>query len=291
MEITPRNLYLNRRKFLKNIAKLGLLASVPSSKLLTATSNNYSEDITPINSVLSYNNYYEFSTNKEAVKHLAKNFTTSNWTLSIEGEVENKLSLNLFDIRDLDNVDRIYPLRCVEGWSMIIPWQGVKLQKLLEIAKVKPTAKFVKFIGTFRPSEMVNQRRNILPWPYTEGLTLAEAMNPLTILATGMYKQPLSKQNGAPIRLIVPWKYGFKSIKAIQKIVVQSEKPKTSWNTKIPSEYGFYANVNPKVPHPRWSQSREVRIGELRKRPTLPFNGFKNEVESLYRDIDLETHF
>ena len=271
--------------------KTGALASIAPSQLIIAKNHKHFLSQTPINSAQSYNNYYEFSTNKEAVRHLVSSFTISPWSISIEGEVENPLTLSLSDMLDLESVERVYPLRCVEGWSMVIPWRGIELRKILNLAGVKPTAKYVKFIGTYRPEEMVNQRRKILPWPYTEGLRIDEAMHSLTILATGMYDGALSKQNGAPIRLVVPWKYGFKSIKAIQKIIIQKEKPKTSWNTQIPSEYGFYANVNPSVAHPRWSQSREVRIGDLHKRPTNPFNGFENEVSHMYKNLDLKLNF
>lgn len=291
MDVTPQHFYLNRRKFLKNLASAGLLSSLYPYLPASAKIQNDTTIITPIDSALSYNNYYEFSTNKEVVKHISKQFKTSPWTLTIEGEVDRVIKLSLDDLFDLNSVKRTYPLRCVEGWSMVIPWQGIELNEILKLAGIKSTAKYVKFIGTFRPEEMVNQRRKILPWPYTEGLRIDEAMHPLTLLATGMYNQSLSTQNGAPMRLVVPWKYGFKSIKAIQKIVLQKDRPKTSWNQQIPSEYGFYANVNPSVPHPRWSQSREVRIGELKKRRTLPFNGFEIEVQNLYKDMDLHSNF
>jgi len=291
LQVTPWNTYQNRREFLNKMIKIGAIASIAPSQLIIAKNNRHFLSQTPIKSAQNYNNYYEFSTNKEAVMHLANSFSISPWSISIEGEVKNPLTLSLSDILDLESVERVYPLRCVEGWSMVIPWKGIELRKILNQARVKTTAKYVKFVGTYRPEEMFNQRRKILPWPYTEGLRIDEAMHPLTILATGMYDETLSKQNGAPIRLVVPWKYGFKSIKAIQKIIVQKEKPKTSWNMQIPSEYGFYANVNPSVAHPRWSQSREVRIGELRKRPTNPFNGFKNEVSHMYKNLDLELNF
>lgn len=287
--------------FLKGIGALGV-NSVFSSHLLSSgirsgsSNENYNlsytqDDLTPIKSAKSYNNYYEFSTDKEAVKFLAKDFELSPWIISVEGEVENPLTFDIKQLQQFNQVERIYSLRCVEGWSMIIPWRGIPLQHILKLAGVKASGKYVRFESVKRPSQMFNQRRAILPWPYTEGLRIDEALHPLTLLATGMYDQALSPQNGAPIRLVVPWKYGFKSIKAISRIVVVKEKPETSWNTQIPSEYGFFANVNPKVAHPRWSQSREVRIGELRKKPTLAFNGYADQVEHLYKDLDLNINF
>lgn len=293
-EITPQEYYYKRRDFLKKMSLAGLLLGF-SPRQLVATQNkfilNSSQAITPKTHAQNYNNYYEFSTNKEAVKMLSKDFTISPWSIRIEGEVENPLTISMNDINQLTQVKRIYPLRCVEGWSMVIPWSGIELNSLLALAKLKSTANYVKFVGTQRPSEMFSQRQNVLPWPYTEGLRIDEAMHPLTLLATGMYEETITNQNGAPVRLLVPWKYGFKSIKAIQTIVVLRDKPVTSWNQQIPSEYGFYANVNPKVSHPRWSQSREVRIGELRKRATLPFNGYENEVKHLYKGMDLAVNF
>ena len=249
------------------------------------------EPLTPADSALNYNNYYEFSTNKEAVATLAQAFITRPWELRIEGAVNHPLTLNLDDIAALAHVNRAYRLRCVEGWSMVLPWKGVTLANVLALAQPKPEAKFVRFIGTLRPEEMIGQRRPVLPWPYTEGLRLDEALHPLTLLATGLYDAPLAPQNGAPLRLVVPWKYAFKSIKAITRIELIAAQPATSWNQAAPSEYGFYANVNPDVAHPRWSQKREVRIGELHKHSTLPFNGYACDVAHLYAGMDLQQNF
>lgn len=289
--ITPPALYHNRRHFIRQLVALGLCGSLqPASSLSSekACDNSLAQEpLTPKRSALHYNNYYEFSTNKEAVAVLAQAFTTSPWTLHIGGAVEQPLALSLDDIASIAQVNRTYRLRCVEGWSMILPWRGVTLADLLALARPHPGARFVQFTGTLRPAEMINQRRPVLPWPYVEGLRLDEALHPLTLLATGLYDEPLPKQNGAPLRLVVPWKYAFKSIKAITRIDLVTEKPDTSWNKIAPGEYGFYANVNPDVPHPRWSQKREVRIGELSKRPTLPFNGYACDVGHLYRGMDL----
>lgn len=291
MFITPKETDNNRRDVIKALgfSSLSLALNVSSTHSLEKNISN--RTITSIQSVKNYNNYYEFSTDKEAVKTLAQDFVVSPWLISVEGQVKNPFTIDLKSINQLALVDRTYSLRCVEGWSMLIPWRGIELNQLLKIAKLKPEARYVKFVGTYRPSQMYNQRRGVLPWPYTEGLRIDEAMHPLTLLATGMYNETLSKQNGAPLRLLVPWKYGFKSIKAISKIIIQKEKPLTSWNIKSPSEYGFYANVNPKVAHPRWSQSREIRIGELRKKATLAFNGYADEVAHLYNGMDLHQDF
>ena len=290
--ITPPSLYHNRRHFIHQLVALGLCGSLPPGAFAgaqAACDNRLAEEpLTPEHSALHYNNYYEFSTNKEAVAVLAQAFTTTPWTLHIGGAVEQPLALSLDDIAGLTQVRRrTYRLRCVEGWSMVLPWRGVVLADLLALARPRADARFVQFTGTLRPAQMINQRRPVLPWPYVEGLRLDEALHPLTLLATGLYDESLPKQNGAPLRLVVPWKYAFKSIKAITRIDLVTAKPDTSWNKIAPSEYGFYANVNPDVPHPRWSQKREVRIGELRKRPTLPFNGYACDVAHLYRDMDL----
>lgn len=291
LSITPHHHYHNRRHFIQQLVALGLCGSLHPVNAFSAEKkceqNTADETLTPKKSALHYNNYYEFSTNKEAVAVLAQAFTTSPWTLQIGGLVEQPLALSLDDINALTQVNRTYRLRCVEGWSMVLPWRGITLADLLALARPQPDAAFVTFTGTLRPAEMINQRRPVLPWPYVEGLRLDEALHPLTLLATGLYDQPLPKQNGAPLRLVVPWKYAFKSIKAITRIDLVKEKPATSWNTAAPSEYGFYANVNPDVAHPRWSQKREVRIGELQKRPTLPFNGYACDVAHLYRGMDL----
>jgi len=242
--------------------------------------------------ITRYNNYYEFTTNKEVVFILAKELKTNPWTLTIEGEVKNNIIL---DIESLNNKfgieDRIYPLRCVEGWSMVIPWQGFSLCKLLDLVQPTSDAKFIEFVSLHRPAEMIGQRQSSLDWPYREALRLDEAYNPLTFMATGMYGKSIPAQNGAPLRLVVPWKYGFKSAKAITHIRLLKEQPQTSWNLAAASEYGFYANVNPNIAHPRWSQKRENRIGELRKKPTLLFNGYAEQVAHLYKGMDLSVYY
>ena len=246
---------------------------------------------TPEHFVKNYNNYYEFSTNKEAIAILSQELITSPWDIQIDGLVHQPLTLSLNELNQFPKQNRTYRFRCVEGWSMVVPWSGILLKDLLARAKPKADAKFVRFESLLRPSEMIGQRRTTLPWPYVEGLRLDEALHPLTLLATGMYGEPLAKQNGAPVRLIVPWKYGFKSTKAIVKITLENEQTKTTWNDVSPNEYGFYANVNPDVAHPRWSQRRELPLGQFKKIKTLPFNGYENEVAHLYRDMDLSTYY
>ncbi|MBX2809887.1 MAG: protein-methionine-sulfoxide reductase catalytic subunit MsrP [Cellvibrionaceae bacterium] len=285
--VTPEAIYQQRRKFIKQATCLGLLFGSPAISLWA--NNHSSLAITPEEKATRYNNYYEFSTNKEAVATLAQDFTLKPWTLSIGGLVERPLQVA---IEELDNAkEYIYRFRCVEGWSMVVPWLGIPLAALLQRSQPKPEAQFVRFETIFRPEEMIGQRRNTMPWPYVEGLRLDEALHPLTLLATGMYQKPLPAQNGGPLRLVVPWKYGFKSIKAIHKIELVANQPQTTWNQLSPNEYGFYANVNPAVAHPRWSQRREVRLGELKKIRTLPFNGYEKEVAHLYKTMDLSTYF
>ncbi|MBS4095981.1 MAG: protein-methionine-sulfoxide reductase catalytic subunit MsrP, partial [Sulfuricella sp.] len=243
---------------------------------------------TPLESIQSYNNYYEFSSSKEAVRLLAQNLTTSPWNIQIEGEVARPFSIGLEDLmRRFPGEERIYRLRCVEGWSMVIPWNGFPLARLIHLAQPNGQAKYVEFVSLHRPAEMIGQRQpGGLVWPYREALRLDEALHSLAFLATGLYGEALPKQNGAPLRLVVPWKYGFKQAKAITHIRFLRDMPRGSWQLAAASEYGFYGNVNPDVPHPRWSQKREVRIGELRKRPTLPFNGYAEQVAHLYAGLD-----
>jgi sulfoxide reductase catalytic subunit YedY len=242
--------------------------------------------------ITRYNNYYEFSTNKEVIHLLAKELDTRPWKITVEGEVENPFTLDLDDMLALfPQQQRIYPLRCVEGWSMVIPWQGFELCRLLGRARPTSRAKFVEFTSLLRPEQMPGQRTASLAWPYTEGLRIDEAMHPLTFMATGLYGKALPPQNGAPLRLVVPWKYGFKSAKAITHIRLLATRPDTSWNTAATSEYGFYANVNPQVAHPRWSQQRENRIGTLRKIKTRMFNGYADHVAHLYSGMDLNIHY
>ena len=239
-----------------------------------------------------YNNFYEFGTDKSDPSKYAGSLVTKPWSIAIEGEVA-KPGVVPFEslIRPFPLEDRIYRLRCVEAWSMVIPWVGIPLGAVLKRFEPTSKAKFVAFETLYDPQQMPGQRRPILDWPYREGLRIDEAMNPLAILAVGMYGEVLPNQNGAPIRLVVPWKYGFKSIKSIVKIRLQEEQPVTTWEQMAPNEYGFYANVNPDVDHPRWSQRRERRIGDLTKRPTLPFNGYGEEVAGLYKGMDLRKNY
>ena len=252
---------------------------------VTARPNSFYE-------ISHYNNYYEFSTNKQAVALLAREMPLRPWTLEITGEVEKPVTLDIDQIvRQQQIVERIYRFRCVEGWSMVIPWSGFQLCDLL--TRVKPTsrANYVQFISHVDENHMIGLRRTGLEFPYAEALRIDEAMHPLTLLATGIYGKDLPAQNGAPLRLVVPWKYGFKSSKAIVRIVLTEEMPGTSWHRLSPAEYGFYANVNPRVPHPRWSQRKENRIGELKKIKTLMFNGYEEQVASLYKNMDLRINY
>ena len=287
---TPEQVYLNRRRFLASLAVMSACLTKAYAQEPVAFASE--EPPSDWGKVTRYNNYYEFSTNKESVSILAKALTIEPWVVEVGGEVEQSIELDLKALLAEQLIQTYqYRLRCVEGWSAVIPWQGFQLKQLINKARPKETAKYVKFESIYRPEEMVNQRRQGLEWPYTEALRLDEALNPLTILAVGMYNKPMAKQNGAPIRLVVPWKYGFKSIKAISKITLVKERPVTSWMKAIPSEYGFYANVNPSVAHPRWSQRRELRLGETRKRKTLMFNGYAEHVAHLYKGMDLEENF
>ncbi len=307
-EITPEHLFLSRRKFLAGAGALvagtliagackrrGFLpvpAATDGSELPQAGVDELGNEFTPYDSILNYNNFYEFTTEKEGVGNLARDLKTSPWTVEVGGLVNKPQTFDIDDLRTkFGQEERVYRLRCVEGWSMVIPWLGFPLAKLL--AEVEPTsqAKFVRFETLFDQKQMPGQRSRQYSWPYIEGLRLDEAMHQLTILATGIYGRPLLPQSGAPIRLVVPWKYGFKSIKSIVKIDLVERMPISLWMVANPNEYGFYANVNPDVPHPRWSQASERRIGELSRRRTLPFNGYAEEVEHLYRDLDLKTYF
>lgn len=293
-EITPEGVYLDRRRFLFGGAAIALSAvsGLGNAHCLPAGNETLIEPVTDINTATRYNNYYEFSTEKKAVIHLAREFKPQPWKISIDGEVSNPETYDLDEVLRFAPVEeRVYRLRCVEGWSMVVPWMGIPLCTLLDRAEPTGNAKFVEFTSILKPEIMIGQRSPILPWPYTEGLRLDEAMHPLTMLATGMYGKPLPNQNGAPLRLVVPWKYGFKSIKAIVRIRLVSSMPVSSWSRAAPSEYGFYANVNPNVSHPRWSQRRETRLGEIAKRDTLLFNGYAEQVSSLYEAMDLAINF
>ena len=296
-EITPENIYKNRRNFIK---KFGLAAgSVFLSQNFNisanALSNNEDLKLTEYRYVTTYNNYYEFGTGKSHPVERSQKFKTKPWNVIIDGEVENPISLSMEEIIAMfPSEERIYKLRCVEGWSMIIPWLGFPLNKLLK--KVSPTSKgkFVKFTSVLDPEQMIGQKFPILDWPYKEGLRIDEAMHDLTILVTGLYGKQLPNQNGAPLRLIVPWKYGFKSAKAIVNIKLVEKMPVSSWMKASPREYGFYSNVNPNVDHPRWSQATERVIGEGIISPRIPttmFNGYEDEVASLYSGMDLKKNY
>nr|WP_232219949.1 protein-methionine-sulfoxide reductase catalytic subunit MsrP [Pseudogulbenkiania sp. MAI-1] len=290
-EITPEPVYLNRRAFMLGAA--GLLLSAETLAALAARKSplSTSEPLNSLKDITSYNNYYEFGTDKADPAANAGRLKTRPWNVVVDGDVMKPRSFGIEELLKFPQEERIYRLRCVEGWSMVIPWIGFPLASLLK--QVQPTgkAKYVAFETLQRPAEMPGQQRRVLDWPYREGLRLDEAMHPLTILAVGLYGNLLPNQNGAPIRLVVPWKYGFKSIKSIVRIRLTDKQPLTSWNLAAPDEYGFYSNVNPTVDHPRWSQATERRIGEFFKRKTLPFNGYADQVAGLYRGMDLRRDF
>ena len=296
-EITPENIYKNRRKFVK---KMGLAAGsmfIGQNFITSASANTEKEELklTEHRYITTYNNYYEFGTGKSDPVERSQKFKTNPWNIIIDGEVENPITLSMEEIVEMfPSEERIYKLRCVEGWSMVIPWLGFPLNKILK--KVSPTnkAKFVKFISVLDPEQMIGQRFPILDWPYKEGLRIDEAMHDLTILVTGLYGKRLPNQNGAPIRLMVPWKYGFKSSKAIVNIKLVEKMPTSSWMKASPREYGFYSNVNPKVDHPRWSQATERVIGGgiiSPRIPTIMFNGYGDQVANLYTGMDLKKYF
>ena len=304
-EITPEWLYLNRRQFLQKASLAGLgtilaacapgVTPTPEEQAIIEANGNSEfagADLTPYESVTTYNNYYEFSLFKEKVAEEAKDFNTEGWQIEVYGNVKNPTVFTMQDILDnFQTEERIYRLRCVEGWSMVIPWNGFALSKLLDVVEPTEDAKYVRFETLKDDAQMPNTGKPTFPWPYQEGLRLDEAQNDLTLLATGLYGKPLPPQNGAPIRLVVPWKYGFKSAKSIIKIELTANQPATFWNTTAPREYGFYSNVNPNVPHPRWMQDTERRIGELQRRPTLMFNGYEEEVAYLYEGMDLGEYY
>ncbi len=307
-EITPKSLWLNRRKFLAGAAAVGA-AAVASSRIaelaspsavveanakidgIKKSSFSTTETITPIKDVSNYNNYYEFSTDKYEPAGLAKNFKTRPWTVTIDGLVSKKQTLDIDTILKMAvPEERIYRHRCVEGWSIVVPWVGFSLSELIKRAQPLGKAKFVEFTTIYAPNEMPGLRVPVLDWPYVEGLRLDEANHPLALLCFGMYGEVLPNQDGAPLRVVVPWKYGFKSAKAIVRIRFTDSQPINSWNKSAPNEYGFYSNVNPNVDHPRWSQAKERRLGEFFKRPTLMFNGY-DQVASLYSGMDLKKNF
>jgi len=298
-EITPEKLYFSRRKFLKLAGTLGVTAALaacgvqPVGQSSTPTPVSSLEDtLTPYETITGYNNFYEFALDKESVAEKAANMDTSDWKVEISGLVEKPVTLSAVELlQNYPQEERIYRLRCVEGWSMVIPWQGFPLHKLLADLGVKENARYVQFTTPYDPNLFPGQEDMLFPWPYVEGLRLDEAMNDLTILAGGLYGKPLPPQDGAPIRLVVPWKYGFKSAKSIQKIELVAEQPVNFWQAISPEEYGFYANVHPYVPHPRWPQNSERRLGELERRPTLLFNGYEDQVAELYAGMDLVKNY
>jgi len=307
-DVTDEKLYLNRRQFVSKAALLATGIALPSvasavpvieapepkyTDLLTSPFSA-TEELTKYQSIVSYNNFYEFGVGKQDP---AKNTTqfpdkSEPWRVVIDGECDSPGEYDLDDLmKPLSLEERIYRLRCVEGWSMVIPWIGFSLADLLKQAKPNSKAKYVEFNTLYNPQQMPGQQSTVLQWPYVEGLRIDEAMNPLSFIATGLYGNDLLGQNGAPLRLVVPWKYGFKSIKSITQVRFVEKQPKSSWMIATPSEYGFYSNVNPDVSHPRWSQSRERRIGEFLKRKTELFNGYKEQVSHLYTGMDLKKHF
>jgi len=304
-EVTPKHIYQSRRKFLKQMGIVGLsalLAScapdsfsdqpVPTGIPTNGRTDDLGDPLTSYNAITGYCNFYEFTTDKETVDERAQDFVTEPWSVEVGGLVNNPRTYSLEEITErFSQEERIYRMRCVEGWSMVIPWTGFPLKQLLE--EVQPTgeAQFVAFETALVPEQMDGANSGMFPFPYLEGLRLDEAMHDLTLLATGLYGEPLPPQNGAPIRLVVPWKYGFKSIKSIVRISLVEDEPPTLWNTIAPQEYGFYANVNPEVDHPRWSQATERRIGESGRRETLFMNGYADEVMGLYEGMDLEVQF
>jgi len=299
-EITPKSLYLSRRDFIKAAglaAGSALLAAcapqvtaTPSAPAPQANgqTDELGDSVNTFEDITNYNNYYEFTTDKQGVAPLSQKFASSPWTVEVGGLVNNPKTYSIEDLlKKFTQEERIYRLRCVEAWSMVIPWTGFTLASLLKEVEPTSDAKFVRFETVYRPDEMPGQKSGFYPWPYQEGLRLDEAMNDLTLLATGLYGEPMPNPNGAPIRLVVPWKYGFKSIKSIVKIELVAEQPSTFWNDLAPDEYGFYSNVNPARSHPRWSQTTERRIGEFSRRATLPFNGYGEQVAHLYDGMDL----
>jgi sulfoxide reductase catalytic subunit YedY len=311
-EITPESVYLSRRQFMKSVGALAagsaLLSACggqpasppqpgsagPTPDAASQSTDELGDPLTPYEAVTNYNNYYEFSTDKEKVAALAKDFKTSPWRVQVGGLVRNPKTYGVEDLlKKFTQEESIYRLRCVEAWSMVIPWQGFPLAQLLEEVEPTSDATHVRFETLYDPDQMPGQTSGWFryEWPYVEGLRLDEAMHDLTLLATGLYGKPLPPQDGAPIRLVVPWKYGFKSIKAIVKIDLVDYQPRSLWMNAAPNEYGFYANVNPNVDHPRWSQASERRIGELGRRKTLMFNGYEEEVAQLYEGMDLRVNY
>jgi len=307
-EITPKAVFDQRRKFLATAAIAGVtlaagsimppaFAATNPRKLLNVTKSEWNlktlgEKATEYESVTRYNNFYEFGTGKTDPVDHSMDFEPLPWTVKVDGLVENPGTYD-FDklVKPHQLEERVYRMRCVEAWSMVVPWVGIPLADVIKRLGPQSGAKYVAFETLNDPERMPGQKRRVLKWPYKEGLRMDEAMNPLTLLSVGLYGEALPNQNGAPLRLVVPWKYGFKSIKSIVRISFVDEMPPTSWNDSAPSEYGFYSNVNPKVRHPRWSQAKERRIGDFLKRDTLMFNGYEEEVAGMYKDMDLADYF
>jgi sulfoxide reductase catalytic subunit YedY len=315
-EITPFNVYLNRRNFVR--AGLTVATTVATGlvyRFLNPTGNAavethplrgllrlfasepesgfwVNEPLTPLRDVTNYNNFYEFATGKTAVARVSEGFVPRPWTVTVDGLVDKPRTFDLDEVlRISPPEERVYRMRCVEAWSMVIPWAGFSLSRLLKLVEPLSSARYVAFETLLDPERLPGQRTSVLPWPYVEGLRLDEALHPLTVLASGLYGRDLPAPNGAPLRLVVPWKYGFKGIKSIVRITLTADQPKTTWNIAAPREYGFLANVNPEVSHPRWSQATEQRIGESGRRPTLPFNGYAEQVGHLYAGLDLRKNF
>ena len=299
-EITPYKTYLTRRQFIQSSIATSIATTLSSNLYATheKQDNQYSDQLSQNDSlntyeeITTYNNFYEFGVGKSDPSSNAGQFKSRPWSINIEGLVQKPGVIDLEDLlKDITIEDRIYRPRCVEAWSMVIPWQGFPLQLLIDKVQPLSNAKYIQFETVYRPEEMPGQRRNILQWPYIEGLRMDEAMHPLSILSTGLYGHDLLKQNGAPLRLVVPWKYGFKSIKSIVAIRFVDSEPQTTWSLENPREYGFYSNVNPNIDHPRWTQATERRIGDFFRRPTLMFNGYEEEVSYLYKDMDLTKYY
>ena len=294
-EITPRETYLNRRRFLAAAAGLAAMPAFAGTKLPVAAKSKLStegEKLTPFRAITTYNNFYEFGTDKEQPSQLAHTLRTSPWTIVVEGACSKPRKFDLDEVLKLAPLEeRIFRLRCVEAWSMVIPWTGYSLSELLK--RVEPTseAKYVAFQSLYDPKQMPAWRYAGIPFPYIEGLRIDEAMHPLATLCVGLYGESLPNQDGAPVRLVVPWKYGFKSIKSLVRIKLVKKQPFTTWNMSEPHEYGFYSNVNPNVNHPRWTQAKERRIGEFFKRDTLMFNGYGDQVANLYAGMDLKKNY
>jgi len=308
-EITDESVYLNRRSFLKSSAGIALAGSagmlsmpellyaenaLEGKRLKYRSNKQYSTDetSTPYNQITEYNNFYEFGTDKYSPAKRAQALTIDPWSIKVEGNVAKPGTYQLEDILKPHTLEeRIYRLRCVERWSMVVPWIGIPLADVIKRFEPTSNAKFVEFTTLYRPDEMTGQKRGVLEWPYVEGLRIDEAMHPLTLLAVGLYGSEMPRQNGAPLRLVVPWKYGFKSIKSIVNIRFTEQQPVSAWTKTAPKEYGFYSNVNPNVDHPRWSQSRERRLGDFLKRKTDMYNGYADQVAHLYAGMDLKKYF